>query len=133
MEYPRVRFQTPTARDRARPSFTSRRSSLTSISWQFRRCARNFKALEKVRKILGRDNWDYVVTDVTEGSPGNRERLAFLYDKRKVRFAGVAGELLIPPKEIKAKGKKTVYEAVQINFTVRLLWSASRRGGSSSC
>ncbi len=71
----------------------------------------DLKALEKVRKILGRDNWDYVVTDVTEGSPGNRERLAFLYDKRKVRFAGVAGELLIPPKEIKAKGKKTVYEA----------------------
>ena len=29
------------------------------------------------------------MTDVNEGAPGNRERLAFLYDVRKVRFSGV--------------------------------------------
>ncbi len=110
MEYPRVRFRR-LRRETERglllhPEIISH-FDLVAVQ----EVREDLKALEKVRKVLGRDNWDYVVTDVTEGSPGNRERLAFLYDKRKVRFAGVAGELLIPPKEIKAKGKKTVYEA----------------------
>lgn len=40
--------------------------------------------------------WRYLVTDTTEGEPGNNERLAFLYDTRKVRFTGLAGELVLP-------------------------------------
>ena len=43
--------------------------------------------------------WRYIVSDVTEGDAGNEERLAFLYDSRKVRFGGLAGELVIPPIE----------------------------------
>ena len=43
----------------------------------------DLKALDRLRRILGSRYWKYVVTDVTEGSPGNRERLAFLYDSRK--------------------------------------------------
>ena len=68
----------------------------------------DLKALEAVRNILG-GWWKYIVTDVTEGSPGNRERIAFLYDSRKVRFGNVAGEVVIPPVEKKSKGKKTTY------------------------
>jgi hypothetical protein len=36
------------------------------------------------------------VTDVTEGTSGNGERIAFLYDTRKVKFTGMAGELVLP-------------------------------------
>jgi len=43
--------------------------------------------------------WRYVISDVTEGDSGNQERLAFLYDSRKVRFGGLAGELVVPPVE----------------------------------
>jgi endonuclease/exonuclease/phosphatase family metal-dependent hydrolase len=60
-------------------------------------------ALNKLRARLG-GTWNYVVSDVTEGSAGNQERLAFLFDRRKIRFSGVAGEIVIPPIEDK-KGK----------------------------
>jgi len=53
-------------------------------------------ALNRLLKLLG-PWWRFIATDVTEGKPGNRERLAFLYDARKVRFSGIAGEVVIPP------------------------------------
>ncbi len=67
-------------------------------------------ALEKIKQMLGA-SWHYIATDVTEGKAGNRERMAFLYDTRKVRFGGLAGEIVIPPVEIKnANGKKIRYD-----------------------
>ncbi len=54
-------------------------------------------ALERVQSLLG-SWWKYVVTDVTEGSGGNGERMAFLYDSRKVIFGGLAGEIVLPEK-----------------------------------
>ncbi len=66
----------------------------------------DLRALDKVQRILGH-NWNYVVTDVTEGRPGNRERLAYLYDSRKVKFGGVAGEIVIPAKAIR-RGRRTI-------------------------
>lgn len=68
----------------------------------------DLNALNKLRDILGL-YWKYIVTDVTEGSAGNRERMAFLYDSRKVNFGGLAGEVVIEPVK---KGKK-VYEPTQ--------------------
>jgi hypothetical protein len=56
-----------------------------------------------------------VVSDVTEGSAGNQERLAFLFDRRKIRFSGVAGEIVIPPIE-DTKGK-TIAPADQLART----------------
>ena len=56
----------------------------------------DLRALERLRDRLG-PQWEYLVSDVTEGSAGNRERLAFLYDTKKVRFLGIAGELVLPP------------------------------------
>ncbi len=50
----------------------------------------------KVMNILGRD-WDYIATDVTDsGLGGNGERLTYLFDKRKVHFQNVAGEIVLP-------------------------------------
>ena len=63
---------------------------------------RDLKALHALLRHLGWQ-WRYLVTDTTEGTRGNNERLAFLYDTRKVRFTGLAGELVIP--DIKRGGK----------------------------
>ena len=56
-------------------------------------------ALERVQNLLG-GWWKYVVTDVTEGTAGNGERMAFLYDSRKVVFGGLAGEIVLPPAKV---------------------------------
>jgi len=51
--------------------------------------------LQKVISILG-PKWDYIVTDSTEGSAGGNERMAFLYDKSKISFKNLAGEIVLP-------------------------------------
>jgi endonuclease/exonuclease/phosphatase family metal-dependent hydrolase len=58
----------------------------------------NLKDLKHVLELLG-DSWNYLVTDVTEGRSGNEERIAFLYDTRKVRFDHLAGEVTLPEKK----------------------------------
>lgn len=69
----------------------------------------NLKALERLQEILGKW-WKVVFTDVTEGKPGNRERLAFLYDSRKLSFTGLSGEIVIPPIPVKENGKTVRYD-----------------------
>ena len=59
---------------------------------------------QKVMRLLG-PHWDYIVTDQS----GNMERLAFVFDTRKIRFRHVAGEIVLPAK----KGK----EVIQFNRT----------------
>ena len=59
----------------------------------------NLADLKQLVELLG-DWWEYIVTDVTEGAAGNQERIAYVYDGRKVRFDHLAGELALP-----AKGK----------------------------
>jgi hypothetical protein len=51
-------------------------------------------ALNELMRYLG-GWWKYMLTDVTEGAPGNRERMAFLYESRKIRFGGLAGETVV--------------------------------------
>jgi endonuclease/exonuclease/phosphatase family metal-dependent hydrolase len=58
----------------------------------------NLGALSELQSRLDPD-WRFLVSDVTRGKAGNQERLAFLYDSRKVNFLGVAGELVLPPIE----------------------------------
>jgi len=55
----------------------------------------NLKGLEKVAGLLGQ-NWDYIVTDSTAGGAGGGERTAFLYDKNKIFFRKMAGEIVLP-------------------------------------
>ncbi len=59
----------------------------------------DLSALERVQGLLG-SWWKYVVTDVTDGTSGNGERMAFLYDSRKVTFGGLAGEIVLPPAKV---------------------------------
>ena len=44
-----------------------------------------------VMKLLG-ENWDYIFTDQS----GNMERLAFVFDKRKILFRHMAGKVVLP-------------------------------------
>lgn len=55
----------------------------------------DLQALERVMSLLGRD-WDRIYTDVSYAKSGNQERLAFVWNRSKVRFTGLAGELVLP-------------------------------------
>ena len=59
----------------------------------------------KLMRILGRE-WDYIVTDVTEGQGGNGERMAFVYNTEKVWFRKVAGEIVLPEGQLVVAQKK---------------------------
>lgn len=59
----------------------------------------------KLMRILGRE-WDYIVTDVTEGSGGNGERMAFIYNTEKVWFRKIAGEVVLPEGQLVVARKK---------------------------
>ncbi|MGD8979757.1 MAG: endonuclease/exonuclease/phosphatase family protein [candidate division WOR-3 bacterium] len=56
---------------------------------------KNLKALRRVMRILG-GNWEFITTDVTEGRSGNKERMTFVYDRNKVHFQNIAGEIVLP-------------------------------------
>jgi endonuclease/exonuclease/phosphatase family metal-dependent hydrolase len=49
----------------------------------------------QLRHILGPD-WDYLATDVTDGGAGNGERMVFAFNRNRVRFRNIAGELTLP-------------------------------------
>jgi endonuclease/exonuclease/phosphatase family metal-dependent hydrolase len=55
----------------------------------------NLKCLRDALKVLGPD-WGVILTDVTKGDRGNDERLAFLFDTRRVKPSGLACELVLP-------------------------------------
>lgn len=59
----------------------------------------NIKALRHLLKYLG-DHWGLILTDVTKGDAGNGERLAYLYDTRKVQLSGLACELVVPREQL---------------------------------
>jgi len=54
----------------------------------------DLRALRHLMKVLGPE-WGFLLTDVTKGPAGNNERLAFLYDTRRVKPSGLACELVV--------------------------------------
>jgi endonuclease/exonuclease/phosphatase family metal-dependent hydrolase len=59
----------------------------------------NLKALRHLIHALGPD-WGLSLTDVTEGAPGNGERMAFLFDTRRVQLSGLACEIVVPEEQL---------------------------------
>jgi predicted extracellular nuclease len=57
----------------------------------------DIEELSLLKSLLGPE-WNYIITDITEGASGNQERLAFLFDTRKVQFRNMAGEIVLPDK-----------------------------------
>jgi len=58
----------------------------------------NIKCLRHMLKLLG-PNWGLILTDVAKGDLGNGERMAFVFDTRKVRLSGLASELVVPQEQ----------------------------------
>lgn len=60
---------------------------------------RDLGPLKKLVWLLGPE-WDYLVTGVTEGSAGNTERMVFVFNKSKVQFTNLAGQIILPRKNL---------------------------------
>ncbi|MGH2805723.1 MAG: endonuclease/exonuclease/phosphatase family protein [Actinomycetota bacterium] len=69
----------------------------------------NIKALRHTMKVLGPD-WGLILTDVTRGNPGNDERMAFLFDTRRVKPSGLACELVVPKEWLDRVGPAALTE-----------------------
>ena len=79
---------------------------------------RDLTDLRKLMRFLG-DDWDYILTDVTEGVGGAGERMAFLFDKRFVQFRNVAGEIVLPAgKRIGVGGDEDALQFARTPFMV---------------
>jgi len=84
----------------------------------------NLRALRDTMKFLGSE-WSFLMTDVTLGSAGNRERLAYIFHNRRVQASGLAGEVVIPPEWTSGKDPRAV---LQRQFA-RTPYSVSFRAG----
>lgn len=59
----------------------------------------NLTAIRELCRGLG-SHWGYLMTDVTRGRKGNYERMAFIFDTRKIMLSGLACELVVPPERL---------------------------------
>ena len=56
----------------------------------------DLEPLETVLSIMG-SSYSYIATDVADkAGGGNGERMTFIYDKRKIWFKNIAGEIVLP-------------------------------------
>ena len=86
----------------------------------------NLRALRDTIRFLGPD-WSFLMTDVTVGAAGNRERLAFLFDSSRVQPSGLAAELVVPPDRLDSLAEDALTEQF-----ARTPYAVSfRRGGAT--
>lgn len=85
---------------------------------------RDLKPLRRLAGILGRE-WDYLVTDVTEGSGGNNERMAYVFNTEKVCFRKIAGEVVLPSGQL-IVSQKTKKNQEEIEETVEVKQQLAR-------
>jgi len=52
------------------------------------------KDLSILMRLLGSD-WEYLVSDITDGTDGNSERSAYVFNTKRVKLSGLAGELVL--------------------------------------
>lgn len=55
----------------------------------------DLRALRDMLRWLG-DDWAFLMTDITLGSSGNDERMAFVFDTKRLKPSGLACELVVP-------------------------------------
>jgi endonuclease/exonuclease/phosphatase family metal-dependent hydrolase len=60
---------------------------------------RDISSLQALMAWLGPD-WGFTMTDVTRGARAGSERLAFVFDLRRVRPSGLAAELVLAPEDM---------------------------------
>ncbi len=71
--------------------------------------------LKEIVRLLG-PSWDFITTDVTQGAGGNRERMAFVFDTRKVKFRNIAGEVVIPKHKLLADEQQFARTPFLVSF-----------------
>lgn len=54
----------------------------------------SLEALEAVMEILG-PSWEHLTTDIKPDDSGNSERMTFVYDRRKIWFKHIAGQIVV--------------------------------------
>lgn len=86
----------------------------------------NIRALRDTLKILG-NNWSLILTDVSKGDSGNGERMAYIFDTRRIQLSGLAGELVIPNEWTQKIGDITLNEQF-----VRTPYAVSFRANSQT-
>lgn len=69
----------------------------------------NIRAFRDMMKVLG-PNWSFILTDVTAGSAGNGERMAYVFDTRRVNLSGLASEIVIPQEWLEEIGENALRE-----------------------
>ncbi len=68
------------------------------------------ESLEKVMRYLG-PSWEYLTTDTKRGSGGNQERMTFVYDKRKVQFQNITGQIVLDSNDSPPQFARTPFYA----------------------
>ncbi len=86
----------------------------------------NLKALRHMMHLLG-PRWGLSLTDVTKGDPGNSERMAFVFDTRRVIPSGLACELVVPQEQLERIGPN----ALERQFA-RTPYAVSFRAGTKT-
>jgi exonuclease III len=69
----------------------------------------DLRALRDAMRFLG-DDWGFLMTDVTGGDAGNQERLAFIFQRSRVKPSGLAAELVVPPDRLDRIGENFLAE-----------------------
>lgn len=69
----------------------------------------NIKGLRDTLKVLGND-WSLILTDVNRGAAGNDERMAYIFDTRRVQLSGLACELVVPQEWIDTTSDQALTE-----------------------
>lgn len=83
----------------------------------------NLRALRYMLKYLNYPDphWGLILTDVTRGDPGNKERLAFVFDKRRANLSGLACELVIPEDKVPDAEAATLRQFARTPYAVSFI------------
>lgn len=66
----------------------------------------NLRAIRDTVKFLG-DEWGFLMSDISYGDAGHHERLAFLFDRSRLKPSGLAAELVVEPARLARMGGPT--------------------------
>lgn len=92
----------------------------------------DIRALRHLLKLLG-DDYTVILTDAVEDDKGGNERLAFVFNKKRLEVSGLACELVVPLNwTTKKKPKSGIPQiALQRQFARTPYAVAFKRGGST--
>lgn len=91
----------------------------------------DLKALRTMLKTLG-DGWHFLMTDKNAGHSGGGERLAFIFDARRVMLSGIACELVMSEEHRKSVATADEEQADLLRQFARTPYAVGFRAGSET-